>query len=281
MCHMLGGGATGILRGGHLPLCAPWIKPLCLPGRPHSPFTSEIPRVSMEATDMAVQCASFWPQQCPMYVHLELGEGQIYSCLTRPVIRYNSGSDRRDEVGPQLVDYQSGSTQWKSSGDHSEQPHCLDAGLGCVHGAGREVWAILNGPLCIMDKLSGCNLLQLEARSNSMGSGCTVSPMEGVQPVYVSPICTDSTFSEQTKGGGDLSTTYCASMAEPGWVPTVIEVTGGHSQQKLHTSVHGECGVAGVLEGAPMPSEQYIGIFLEQFQAGKQYRVINSVQPFP
>ena len=81
------------------------------------------------------------------------------------------------------------------------------------------VWTILDGPLCITDKPSGRNLLQLEARSNSMGSGCTINPMERVQPVYVFP----------TEGGDGLSTTNRTSMAEPGLVPTVIEVIGGPS----------------------------------------------------
>ena len=50
----------------------------------------------------------------------EPGEGQIYSIHTTPVIRCNSGSDRRDEVGTQLVD---NSTQLESSKDHSVEPH--------------------------------------------------------------------------------------------------------------------------------------------------------------
>lgn len=44
--------------------------------------------------------------------------------------------------------------------------------------------------------------------------------MEGVQPVYVSPICTDSMLSEQTEGGGGTG------MDKPGLVPAVIEVIG-------------------------------------------------------
>ena len=55
------------------------------------------------------------------------------------------------------------------------------------------------------------------------GSGCTINPMEEFNLYMFPPL------SKQTEGGDGLSTTNRTSMAEPGLVPTVIEVIGGPS----------------------------------------------------
>ena len=55
-----------------------------------------------------------------------------------------------------------------------------------------------------------------------MGSGRTVNLMEGIQSLYVSPICPDSTLSEQTESRGGLSTADCTRVAKSVWFPQLL-----------------------------------------------------------
>ena len=104
---------------------------------------------------------------------------------------------------------------------------------------GQETGSIHNRSICLQDKCSVNRILQLETRSHSLCSGCTVNIMEQPSSVLVPTICTDPSLSDKNSGGEDFSGTDCSSVAQSDLVSSVAEQLGGHTDS---SSTHpGHC----------------------------------------
>ena len=186
---------------------------------------------------------------------------------------------------------------------------CPDAG----HGG-----PILDRPFRVEDQCTASGVLQLEAGPTCPGSGRFLHTMEGSQAIPVPPICADSPVPQQDNRGGDNSSADSPSLAEPGHCiqprrPETSTGGGRPSPSSRVVCVGRSCSTQGLSERVtdiirkswrastesaysnawrqwvgwcleretdPLsaPVRDILEFLCERFEAGKQYRTINTLR---
>ena len=215
----------------------------------------------------------------------------------------------------------------------------LETPKGSFLTAGTKVWTLHNRPVCIQNKCTDTDLLQLETGSTSSGGGCIVDIMAKPQTLHVSPVFSDYQMLGENRPRRSGCYTNSSSLAEPGLVSKSTGITNGrsnstsgdsqhcdgHRQQHTPTSIPGSsttsrlahirqtfstrglsegvitilnkswrsstesayssawrqwsdwCGQWG-LHPISAPLKDILEFLLSQFQAGKQYRTLNTIR---
>ena len=106
----------------------------------------------------------------------------------------------------------------------------LKAGQGSVHQAERSDGTIHHRSLRLQNEQAVASVLQLEARSIRIYSGCTINPMDQSIPVPLSTVYTDQQMHRKDQAGESRSSDDCTCLAEP----SMVSKTPGGSDRRTH-----------------------------------------------
>ena len=106
----------------------------------------------------------------------------------------------------------------------------LEAGQGSVHQAERSDGTIYHRSLRLQNEQAVASVLQLEARSIRIYSGCTINPMDQSIPVPLSTVYTDQQMHRKDQAGESRSSDDCTRLAEP----SMVSKTPGGSDRRTH-----------------------------------------------